>query len=77
MVGTPDISDVHFHDGEPLRFKADIFEVIPTIELGEYQGVESSVPRSRKSLDEDVAKRLEELRDQKAQFVNIDPAAGA
>ena len=24
VVGTPDISDVHFHEGEPLRFKADV-----------------------------------------------------
>jgi len=23
VVGTPDIKDVHFHDGEPLKFKAD------------------------------------------------------
>ena len=29
-VGTPDISDVHFHDGEPLKFKAT-FEVVPEI----------------------------------------------
>jgi trigger factor len=28
VVGTPDISDVHFHEGEPLRFKAE-FEVVP------------------------------------------------
>src|SRR5690349_8672071 len=39
VVGQPDISDVHLHDGEPLRFKAE-FEVVPTVELGEYQGVE-------------------------------------
>jgi len=32
IVGTPDISDVHFHRGEPLRFKAE-FEVFPDIEL--------------------------------------------
>ena len=35
VVGRPDITDVHFHDGEPLRFKAE-FEVVPEIELGEY-----------------------------------------
>ena len=39
VVGTPDVSEVHFHDGEPLRFKAT-FEVVPQIELGEYKGVE-------------------------------------
>ena len=38
VVGTPDISDVHFHAGEPLKFKAD-FEVAPTFELGDYRGI--------------------------------------
>jgi trigger factor len=71
VVGTPDISDVHFHDGEPLRFKAE-FEVVPTIELGEYKGVE--VPyQDPQVTDEDVVKRIEELREQKAEYVNIDP----
>ena len=71
VVGTPDISDVHFHDGEPLRFKAE-FEVVPPIELGEYKDVE--VPyHDPEVTDEDVAKRVEELREQKADYVNIDP----
>jgi trigger factor len=70
-VGTPDIKDVHFHEGEPLRFKAE-FEVVPQIELGEYRGVE--VPyHDPQATDEDVSKRIEELRQQKAQYVNIDP----
>ena len=38
VVGQPNISDVHFHAGEPLKFKAE-FEVAPEFELGEYQGV--------------------------------------
>jgi len=71
VVGTPDISDIHFHEGEPLRFKAE-FEVVPPIELGEYKDVE--VPyHDPEVTDEDVAKRLEELREQKADYVNIDP----
>jgi trigger factor len=71
VVGTPDISDVHFHDGEPLRFKAT-FEVFPQIELGDYKGVE--VPyHDPEVTDEDIAKRLDEIREQKAQYVNIDP----
>ena len=71
VVGTPDISDVHFHDGEPLTFKAE-FEVVPPIELGEYKDVE--VPyHDPEVTDEDVNKRIEELRDQKAEYVNIDP----
>jgi len=71
VVGTPDIRDVHFHEGEPLTFKAD-FEVVPQIELGDYKGVE--VPyHDPEVTDEDVSKRIDEIREQKAQYVNVDP----
>src|SRR6185295_6075093 len=71
VVGRPDITDVHFHDGEPLRFKAE-FEVVPEIELKDYKDVE--VPyHDPEVTDEDVDKRVEELRNQKAQFINLDP----
>ena len=71
VVGTPSISDVHFHDGEPLRFKAH-FEVFPEFEPAEYKGVE--VPyRQPEVTDEDVRKRVEELRDSKATYVNEEP----
>jgi trigger factor len=71
VVGTPDISDVHFHDGEPLRFKAE-FEVLPEIELGEYKDIE--VPYHDPEItDEDVAKRIEELREMKAEYINVEP----
>ncbi len=74
MVGQPDITDVHFQAGEPLTFKAE-FEVVPEIELEEYQ--ELAVPyHDPKVTDEDVNKRIEELRDQKAEYVNVDPRAG-
>ena len=70
-VGTPNIRDVHFHDGEPLRFKAE-FEVFPAIELKEYKGVE--IPyHDPEVTDEDVSKRIEQVREQKAQYVNLDP----
>jgi trigger factor len=71
VVGQPDVKDVHFHDGEPLRFTAE-FEVIPQIELQDYQDVE--VPyHDPEVTDEDVDKRIEEIRDQKADYSNIDP----
>lgn len=70
-VSTPDITDVHFHDGEPLRFKAE-FEVEPQFEIGEYRGL--SVPyREPEVADEDVARRVEQIRNDKATFVNEDP----
>jgi trigger factor len=71
VVGTPDISDVHLHDGEPLRFKAE-FEVVPEIELKDYKDIEVAYHDPEIS-EEDVNQKLEAIRDQKAQFVNVDP----
>jgi len=71
VVGRPNVKDVHFHEGEPLRFKAE-FEVAPTIELGEYRGVNIEYAEPEVT-DEDVSKRIEEIRDSKAEFINVDP----
>jgi trigger factor len=71
LVGRPAISDVHFHAGEPLRFKAE-FEVAPTFELGEYRGVTITYNEPVVT-DADIEERLEQIRDQKAQYVNEDP----
>jgi len=73
VVGRPNVKDVHFHDGEPLRFKAE-FEVAPEIELKDYRGVTIHYSEPQVS-DEDIAKRLEEIREQKSQFVNVEPRA--
>jgi trigger factor len=71
VVGQPNITDIHFHDGEPVQFKAE-FEVFPEFELKEYRGI--SVPYHDPEITpEDVDKRLEEIRDEKATYANIDP----
>jgi trigger factor len=71
VVGTPNVKDVHFETGEPLRFTAE-FEIAPTIELKDYKGL--TVPYQEPEItDEDVAKRIEQLREQKAEYVNVDP----
>jgi len=70
-VGTPDISDIHLHEGEPLRFKAE-FEVVPEIELKGYKELEVAYHDPEIS-DEDVNQRIEEIRGQKADYVNVDP----
>jgi trigger factor len=71
IVGSPNLTDVHFHEGEPLTFKAQ-FEVYPEFELSEYRGVE--IPYTEPEVTaEDVGKRLEEIRETKAQYVNEDP----
>jgi trigger factor len=71
VVGTPSISDVHFHEGESLHFKAR-FEVYPEFDPAEYKGVE--IPYKQPEVTgEDVEKRLEELRESKATYMNEDP----
>src|SRR3984885_15111703 len=71
VVGTPSISDVHYHEGEPVRFKAR-FEVFPQFEPAEYKGVE--VPYAQPEVtDEAVDRRIGELRESKATYVNVDP----
>jgi trigger factor len=71
VVGRPDITDIHFEKGEPLRFKA-AFEVAPSIELKEYKDI--AVPYHDPEIgDADVEQRIEALREQKAEHVNVDP----
>ena len=71
VVGTPDITDVHFHSGEPITFKAE-FEVAPTFDLGEYRGVTITYNEPEVS-DADLDTRIEQIRDQKAEYVNEEP----
>lgn len=71
VVGTPDISDLHFEPGEPIRFKAD-FEVAPEFEISEYRGLPVKYEEPTVA-DEEIDKRLESLRESKADYVNLDP----
>jgi trigger factor len=71
VVGTPNIKEVHFHKGEPLRFKAE-FEVAPTVELKDHRGVLVHYHEPEVTAEE-IEKRLEEVRESKAQYINIDP----
>jgi trigger factor len=71
VVGSPNVVEVHFNEGEPLRFKAE-FEVAPEFEIGDYRGLEAPYVEPQVA-DEDIDKRLEELRNRKAEFVNEDP----
>lgn len=71
VVGTPSITDIQFEPGQDVKFKAE-FEVAPEFELGEYRGV--TIPYSQPEVtDADVEERLEDLRKQKAEYVNLDP----
>ena len=73
VVGQPNVTDVHFHAGEPLRFKAE-FEVAPSIELGDYIGLPVTYAEPQVT-DADVDARLDQVREQKAEYVNEEPRA--
>jgi trigger factor len=71
VVGRPDITEVQLEAGQPLHFKAE-FEVLPEIELQDYRGL--TVPyHDPQVTDADIDARIEELREQKAEFVNEEP----
>ncbi len=71
VVGTPNITEVQLEPGHPMRFKAE-FEVAPQYELKDYKGVR--VPYQEPEItEEDVNKRIEMIRDQKAEFVSLEP----
>ena len=61
--------------GEPLRFKAE-FEVAPVVEVKDYRGVAVHYHEPEVS-PEEIDARIDEMREQKAQYVNIDPRPAA
>ncbi len=71
VVGSPDISQVHFHPGEPLTFKAE-FEVLPEFELQEYRNLPVSY-HEPEATDEEVEAALERIRERHAVYTNLDP----
>ncbi len=75
VVGTPKARDVHFEKGQPMRFTVD-FEIAPDFELGDYRKLTVTYSEAPVT-EEDIAARLETLREDKAEYVNIDPRPAA
>ena len=71
VVSRPDIVDLKWEPAESIWFKAE-FEVSPAIELGEYRGLTVKYAEPVVT-EEEVNARIEEIRDSKAEYVNIDP----
>jgi trigger factor len=71
VVGTPDISELQFEPGKPIRFKAD-FEVAPEFEIADYRSLPVQYEEPTVS-DDEIAKRLDSMRESKAEYVNLDP----
>jgi trigger factor len=75
VVGQPAITDIHHHDGGEIHFKIE-FEVSPVVEPKEYKGLTVTYV-DPVITDEALAARLEQLRESKAEFVNLDPREAA
>jgi trigger factor len=69
-VSQPKVEDVHFHAGEPLRYRA-VVEVKPPVTVKDYRGI----PLERKAVevtDQEVDRALEFLREDAAEYVPME-----
>ena len=69
-VSQPRITDLHFHDGEPLRFKAS-FEVLPEIQVEGYKDLRADKPEIAVT-DEEVEQELSHLQGQRATYTDVE-----
>jgi len=69
-VSQPRVSDLHVHEGEPLRFKAS-FEIMPQIKVEGYKELRADRPEIAVK-DEDVEEALASVREQHATYTSIE-----
>ncbi|MBV9669538.1 MAG: trigger factor [Acidobacteriales bacterium] len=65
-ISQPRITDLHAHEGEPLKFTA-MFEVCPEVKLPEYKNLGVHKPQVDVS-DDEVNKEIEALRERQANY---------
>ena len=69
-VSQPQVTDLHIHDGEPLRFKAS-FEILPAIKVDGYKELRADKPVIEIT-DDEVAQALNHLTEQHATYKAIE-----
>lgn len=69
-VSQPRVTDLHLHEGEPLRFKA-AFEVMPEIEVSGYHEI-APEKEDVSVTDEEVEQTLANLREQHAAYAAVE-----
>jgi trigger factor len=72
-VSQPRVTDLHLHEGEPLRFKA-AFEVLPEIKLEGYKELRADKPEIAVS-EAEVEQALADLRERHASFNPVEGRA--
>lgn len=73
-ISQPRITDFHFEDGEPLRFKA-VFEIMPNIELAPYDDLKAEKGEISVS-GEEIESELQALRENQASYSSIEEDRG-
>jgi trigger factor len=69
-VSQPRVTDLHMHDGEPIRFKAS-FEVLPEIQVEGYKELRAEKPEIAVT-DEEVEQALNSVREQHATYTTVE-----
>ena len=69
-ISQPRVTDLHIHDGEPLRFKAS-FEVMPEIPVDGYKELRAEHPEIAVT-DEEVNQAIQDIREQHATYTPIE-----
>jgi trigger factor len=69
-VSQPRVTDLHMHDGEPLRFKAS-FEVLPEIHVEGYKELRADKPEITVT-DEEVEQALNNVREQHSTYTTVE-----
>ena len=69
-VSQPRVTDLHIHEGEPLRFKAT-FEIMPEIKVEGYKELRADHPEVVLK-DEEIEEALNNVREQHATFTSIE-----
>ena len=72
-VSQPRVTDLHLHDGEPLRFKA-AFEVLPEIKVEGYKELRADKPEIAVA-EADVEQAINDLRERHAKFDAVEGRA--
>ena len=72
-VSQPRVTDLHFHDGEPIKFKAS-FEVLPQIQAEGYKELRAEKPDLTVS-DQDVEQAVNSVREQHATYTTVEGRA--
>jgi trigger factor len=69
-VSQPQVSELHVHDNEPLRFRAS-FEVMPEVKVEGYKDLRAE-KKEVTVTDQEVQQTLDGLREQQATYTTVD-----